>query len=299
MTIRIDPAAGNRPPISERPVPVVVFANIDHTYLTRPWTGVSAQADAVLAQERVALVLCSSMTRAQMEMIQQELGIKQPFICESGAAIMIPDGYFPFDVPRHRSLPGYRVIEFGRPYAEVVALLHRTAARLSTPVVGFSDQSVEDVARECGLSLSYARLAKLREYDEPFRLVHPSPDERHRLWRALRAVGLCCTAMGLYEHVGAPVSQNVSIGMLTSLFRRAFPSFVTAGLGFGPESAALLRSVQVPFVAETRATGATAFPLARFPRIEVAASRAEWIGTMLELARRARQRPQGRSRAIQ
>jgi len=61
------------------------------------------------------------------------------------AAVLIPDGYFSFEVPCDRRLPGYHVIEFGRPYAEVVEVLHRTADRLEIGVVGFSDQSVEQV----------------------------------------------------------------------------------------------------------------------------------------------------------
>jgi mannosyl-3-phosphoglycerate phosphatase len=282
---------------SESAALVVVYADIGERFLAGSTAAASVDVEAILATERMALVLCSSMTRAEIETIQQEIGIRQPFVCESGAAVMIPDGCFPFDVPCHRTIPGYSVIEFGRPYTEVVGLLRRTAARLAIPVVGFNDQSVEEVARDCELSLAHARLAKLREYDEPFRLVHPSPDERHRLWRALRAAGLCCTTTGSHEHVGAPVSKRVGISMLTNLFRRRNPSLVTAGLGMAGRSTDLLQCVQVPFVAETRVTGRTAFPLARFPRIDGAMDRSELIDTLLEVARRARQRPGPRARA--
>jgi mannosyl-3-phosphoglycerate phosphatase len=281
------------------PTPVVVFADIDEAFL-KPGPSVPvAEADEILASERVALTLCSNMTRAELEMIQQELGIRQPFICESGAAILIPDGYFPFDISCDRRLPGYHVIDFGRPYAEVVGVLHRTAERLDVGVVGFSDQSVEQVARGFGLSLSHARLAKLREYDEPFQLVDPSPDVRHRLWRALRSAGLCCTAEGIYEHVGAPVSKGTSVSVLTRLYRRTFPTCVTVGLGSGPNSTTLLHGVNLPFMAEKSTATLTRARLTRFPRIALAMNRSGWLAATLELARRARERYSTRPWVVQ
>ena len=69
-------------------------------------------------------------------------------------------------------IAGYGVVEFGKPYAEVVALLHRAADRLGIKVVGFSDLSVEDVAIDCDPPLLQARLAGLRKYNEPFRVVN-------------------------------------------------------------------------------------------------------------------------------
>jgi mannosyl-3-phosphoglycerate phosphatase len=210
---------------------VVVFADIDETFLSHTALSRSTYADEIFAAERIAVVLSSSMTRAQMQLAQQALGIREPFICESGAAILIPAGYFPFDVPRNREVPGYDVIAFGWPYTEIVSRLHRTADRLNTPVVGFSDETVEQVARARGLSLSHARLAKLREYDEPFRLVSPSREAHERLWRSLRASGLALTACGLSEHVGAPVSKSAAVQLLSSLYRRTFDAIVTTNVG--------------------------------------------------------------------
>jgi mannosyl-3-phosphoglycerate phosphatase len=95
------------------------------------------------------------------------------------------------------------------------------------PVVGFSDLSVDQVARECDLPLSQARLAKLREYDEPFRLVNFASDSYDRLWRALRGARLERTCEGLHEHVGAPASNGTAVTALIRLYRRAFGSITS------------------------------------------------------------------------
>jgi mannosyl-3-phosphoglycerate phosphatase len=288
MTGHVIPYRSQEPASAKPPATVVVFADIDGTFLARPHVRTARDAEGVLASERIALVLCSSMTRAELEIVQQDLRIRQPFICESGAAILIPHGYFPFEVSCDLHLAGYDVITFGRPYADVVAALHRIAARLKTPIVGFSDQSVEQVARECGLSLSWARLAKLREYDEPFRLVDPTRESYDRLWRALRSAGLACTSRGLRDHVGAPVDKGTSINVLSALYRRALGKVVTAGVGTAPDSATLLRRVHAPFVMGPPA-GSSPWSLPDLPRIARASDQTSWLDTIVEIAGRARE----------
>jgi mannosyl-3-phosphoglycerate phosphatase len=264
---------------------VVIFADIDEAFLKHTWTNRSAHADEILTSERISLVLCSSMTRAQLDLAQQELGICEPFICESGAAILIPEGYFPFEVLHDRDLPGYHVIEFGRPYPEIVARLHRTAERLDTPVVGFSDETVEQVAQERGLSLSHARLAKLREYDEPFRLVRPSEAARNRLWRALRASGLACISCGSAEHVGAPVNRAIAVDLLSNLYRRAFNSIVTASFGTSADGSS---PAHFPFLTTPPMRAIEDLSL-HSAQSQHGMDRALWIETIVEIAEAARE----------
>jgi len=272
-------------------LPVVVFAPVDQTFLSGDTSRGYGSADHILAGEAVILILCSSMTRAELERCQQELGFVQPFICESGAAVLLPHGCFPFDVPSDRDLTGYHVIEFGRPYGEVVALLHRTASRLGIDVVGFSDMSIEEVASECCLSLSHARLAKLRDYDEPFRILETAPDARARLWKALRAVRLDCTCRGHYEHVGAAVNASIGVGVLKSLYRRTLGRFVTVDLA-SPGGNGALHTVTPP-VDMGKPTAAVGMPsMRRIPGSDITIDRASWIETILEAARRGRERRQ-------
>lgn len=213
-------------------LPLVIFSDVDGVLRDPPPHSFAAAASALecLSRERVPLVLCSSKTRAELEHIQQELGIDHPFVCENGGATFIPRGYFGFEVPCVRDVAGYEAVEFGRPYPEVVETLHRTAQRLRIDVIGFSDLSVEEVARECRLTLLRARLAKLREYEEPFRLLDPSPAARERLLEGLHAAGLRCITHGRYEHVGAPVDKHLGVNMLRTLYRHAFDRMVTVGL---------------------------------------------------------------------
>ena len=212
--------------------PILVFSEVDGV-LRDPSAGSLAPAAHILAElagEEVSVVLCSSKTRAELEQIQQELGIRHPFVCENGGALFIPPAYFDFAVPHAREIAGYQAVEFGRPYAEVVDALHRTADQTGVEILGFSDMSVDEVAHECEVTLLQARLAKLREYDEPFRIVDPSPKARARLLKALTATRLQYSRLGHLDRVGGVVDRRVVMKLLCSLVRRTTESLVTVGL---------------------------------------------------------------------
>lgn len=168
-----------------------------------------------------------AVPRAELEALRQDQGVYHPFICENGGGVYVPHAYFPFAVPDARDVAGYHVIEFGRPYSDVVEILRTTAARLRIAIVGFGDMSIDQVAVECRMPLLRARLAKLREYTELFRVVNETPTARVRLRRALHAAHLTSTIEAPYSCVGAPVDPKLGIGLLTAMYRRLHGEVIT------------------------------------------------------------------------
>jgi mannosyl-3-phosphoglycerate phosphatase len=225
---------------------LVVFADLDGVLGDLHGCAFFADAAATLKPLRrldIPLVLCSSRTRAEIEAIQQALEIRHPFVCERGGAVFIPGGYFGFNVPRARDLAGYEAVEYGRPYADVVRILHRTAERLAIDIVGFSDMSVEDVARDCHMPLLQARLAKLREYAERFRVLDSNESTRSRLVRGLNATRLRCVPGERYDYVGAPVDTSLGVNFLCSLYQHADEDVLTVGIEGRVTDDPLLRQV--------------------------------------------------------
>ncbi len=86
--------------------PIVVFSDLDDTLFEPHAFSVDASARRALnrlERQQLPLVFCSSRTRAEIELIQQELGINHPFVSENGAAVFLPRGYFAFRAARvHR-----------------------------------------------------------------------------------------------------------------------------------------------------------------------------------------------------
>jgi mannosyl-3-phosphoglycerate phosphatase len=249
----------------------ILFTDLDGTLLDHQSYSFDAARDALarIRRARVPLVLCSSKTRMEIEGVQEQLDSFHPFVSENGAAVFIPPAYFPFPIAGARERAGYHVLEFGRPYHEVVDLLHCTAARVKVPVVGFSDMSVREVADACALSMRDARLATRREYDEPFRVVNGNPASRDRLVRALRRAGLRCVKGGRFDHVTGCADKGTSVAALQELYRRAHGAVVSVGLGDSLNDVSLLRAVEIPVVIRNRGTGDAAHLVRKVPAARV------------------------------
>jgi mannosyl-3-phosphoglycerate phosphatase len=126
--------------------------------------------------------------------------------------------------------------------------------------------SVEEVARVCGLPLLQARLAKLREYDEPFRLLDPSPQARSRLLRALHRRGLRCARSSRFEHLTGRTDKGVAVAALRGLYERAVEEpLVTIGLGDSLSDLPLLRAVDIPIIVDNQDAGASDRLLRKVP----------------------------------
>jgi mannosyl-3-phosphoglycerate phosphatase len=266
---------------------IVVFSDLDGTLLDPDSSSIDGARPGIdmLRANQVPLVICSSQTRAEIQLLQQEIGVNHPFVSENGGALYIPDGYFGFDALRTPPIAGYQIVEYGRPHAEVVDILRRTADRLHIDIVGFSDMSIEQVASECGLPLMQARLAKLREYDEPFRFVGDDSDTRARLTKALQSARLACTDCGRFDHAGAPVNKGIAVGLIGALYERARRPTLTIGLGDSPSDVSFLRQVDVPIVVHHGDVNAVAGMLDQIPaaRLTRAPGPAGWSEAITEV----------------
>jgi mannosyl-3-phosphoglycerate phosphatase len=273
---------------------LAVFTDMGGTLLDHQTYSFEAASDA-LARIRLAgvpLVLCSSKTRPEIERVRQRLNSFHPFVSENGAAVFIPPDYFPFVVPGALERAGYLALEYGRPYPEVVDLLHRTASRLHVAMVGFSDLSVQEIAEACGLPLEDAQLARAREYDEPFRVVAGGSAARDRLRRALRRAGLQCIAGGRFDHASSCAGKGASVARLGALYRRVDGPLLTVGLGDSLSDFPLLREVDIPVIVRNPGAGATAQLRRKLPAARVTDSPAPPAGLSREPhSRRARHRP--------
>ena len=266
---------------------LVVFTDLDGSLLDHESYSFApaAEALALLAAQGIPLVLCSSKTRAEIEILQQDLGVAHPFLSENGGALFLPRRYFPFLISDGRSIAGYQAIEFGLPYYRLVETLHRVASDLDIPVVGFSDMSTEEVAKDCKLPLMTARLAKLREYDEPFRILDSGLADRSRLFKALHRAGLRCTRGGRYHHLTGVTDKGLGVRTLKSLYRQAWGKVVAVGLGDGLNDLSLLQEADIPIVVQNPANDAATRLLRKVPtaRLTSLPGPQGWNETILEV----------------
>ncbi|MDH5706289.1 MAG: HAD-IIB family hydrolase, partial [Candidatus Aminicenantes bacterium] len=197
----------------------LIFTDLDgtlldhHTYSFEP----ALPALKALKEKNIPLIICTSKTRAEIEKWRLELDNDHPFISENGGAIFIPKGYFSHKFCFEREKNNYLVIELGTPYAQLKETLNQIRRSLQLKIKGFGDQSPEEVADLCGFSLEEARLAKKREYDEPF-----LPDEESAIQKIQEMASLSnlqVTRGGRFFHLMGENDKGKAIRLLSDIYR--------------------------------------------------------------------------------
>ena len=227
----------------------VVFSDLDGTLLDHDTYSFEPAAGALrlLAKRGIPVVICSSKTRAEIEIIRQSMGFDHPFVSENGGALFVPRGYFSFPLEGGRHDGRYDVFEFSLRYPRVVATLRARARAAGASVVGFADLSVDQLAAVCGLTTDQAKLAKRRDYDEPFTVVDGGASARGALFGALRAAGLTCTSGSRFDHVTGAPGKGSAVRVARALYARAAGRRVLAiGLGDGLNDVSMFHEVDIP-----------------------------------------------------
>ncbi len=232
---------------------LVVFTDLDGTLLERRTCSWAAARPALrrLAQLRVPLVFCSSKTRAEILFWRRRLGNRHPFIAENGGGIFIPPGYFA--VPKNLPLSGgLFTVALGSPYARLRAEFVRLRRLLGADVRGFGDMTAAEIAARTGLTLHQARLARQRDFDEPFVFC---AEEDKRFLRAIEAAGRSWTRGELY-HLKGDHDKGRAIRLLLERYSpeqgskgpRSGKAVLSAGLGDGLNDLPMLREVDRSFL---------------------------------------------------
>lgn len=226
---------------------VIVFSDLDGTLLDSADYSFAAALPALetMRARGVPLILCSSKTRAEIELYRRRMENDHPFIAENGGGIFIPRGYFaaPLDAPESGS---YRLIMLGMPYAEVRSRFVRLREQVGAVVRGFADMTVEEVAELTGLPGDEAALARQRDFDEPF-VFDGAPDER--FLQAIEAAGLHWT-QGRFFHILGDHDKGRAVKLLESLYRREHGAVASIGLGDSLNDLPLLQAVSRPVLVQ-------------------------------------------------
>jgi len=222
----------------------VIFADLDGTFLDDNY-GCQETAPIVsqLSASGCAVVFCSSKTRTEIEFYRQTANLNEPFIVENGAAIFIPKNYFPFNYACTKTAR-YNAIRLGASYVFLREKFGQIKQKTAATIVGFGDMTHQEVARDAGLTLELAKLAKQREFDEPFRIVEGN---RKAVFKAIKREGLHCTVGGRYFHLTGKTDKGKAVAVLKSLYNQMFSKIVTYGIGDGPNDISMLKVVDKPF----------------------------------------------------
>lgn len=224
----------------------IIFSDLDGTLLDHDTYSFEKARPALelLQEKNIPLVICTSKTRAEIEFYRILFRNHGPFISENGGAIFIPEDYFDFDFEFNTKTGNYLVIELGIPYEALRKAVEEMRDK-GFKIKGFGDMTINEVAKDTGLSIEEAERAKKREYDEAFRLIKGEED---KLIQAIKEKSLNCTKGGRYYHLMGNSDKGRAVRILTRLFKRRCGDVVTVGLGDSENDFKMLDSVARPYL---------------------------------------------------
>lgn len=227
----------------------VVFSDLDGTVLDGATYSFERSLPQIrrLQENRVPIVFCSSKTRAEMEPVRHEIGVADPFIVENGSAMLLDEGYFPFEVGEEDR--GLRRVEMAERLATVTPRLEAVLAAAGIEHRTFAEMTPEEISKDSGLSLEQAANAKKREYTMSLRF--PRREEMLRAASAISESGLTCYVGGRYLTVGWGGNKGAAVREMTGLFTKAFGRVTTYAFGDGENDLSMLAAVDVPILVQS------------------------------------------------
>jgi len=226
----------------------LIFTDLDGTLLdhdTYRWDKAEPALE-LCARLAVPVILVSSKTRAEMNVLRLELELSSPFIAEDGGGIFFPVKSAVEPPPDALFVDDLWKWSLGSPYREVVAALHEMRNELGWAIRGFADMTVDEISRLTGLEPERARLAAMREYDEPFIALHRQSREMEPLIRAAANRGLQITEGGRFHHLHGHCDKGEAIEKLVRRCETAYGPVKLIALGDSSNDFTMLKRADYP-----------------------------------------------------
>lgn len=231
----------------------IVFTDLDGTLLDYSNYSFEKTLPAleILRQKNIPLIICSSKTKKEIEYYKKKLGNNHPFISENGGGIFIPKNYFEL---KDKSLKfrvteedDYQIIRLGASYADLrKAIIELRKEGFS--VKGFGDLTIEELCETANMTTKEARMAKERDFDEPFIFSGP-PHKLPQLLKSINKKGFKFT-QGRFYHILGSSNKGIAVSMLIDLYKKKYKQIETIAIGDSPNDIPMLERVDYPIVVQ-------------------------------------------------
>jgi len=213
------PQAGSRALVNKSKTQLLIFSDLDGSLLDHDDYN-HAAADALLAKldmVDIPVILITSKTRAEVLPLRRELNNQHPFIVENGAAVFIPQGYFPQAPEGCTEQQGYWVKSFVDYRDQWLGLLAQAKGIFPHSFSHFAAMKEEVIASVTGLSVAQARLANSREYGEPVSWLG-TDEKRNQFVDWLQAQGAKVLQGGRFLHVAGDCDKGKALQWLAQQY---------------------------------------------------------------------------------
>jgi mannosyl-3-phosphoglycerate phosphatase len=233
-------------------VRLIIFTDLDGTLLNqedydyRPAIPILNQ----LKKQQIPVIPVTSKTRSEVEGLRQQIGLSDPFIVENGSGIFIPQSSRNcWKVVETSQINQYHLHCLGCSYIKAREGLNQIAADLGEKLEGFGDFSEEEIQSLTGLPPEEAKLAKQREFTEPF--ITPKQIDAKIVEDTAAKYGFRVLLGDRFFHlIDAQVGKGKAVRWLMSNYQLLAEDekVITVGLGNSPNDLEMLEIVDIPIV---------------------------------------------------
>ena len=228
----------------------LIFTDLDGTLLdhvTYEWKEALPALNRC-KESHIPVILVSSKTRAEIDLLRRKLSLTAPFISENGGGIFFPGKTFE-EPPQGASFDkGLWRWSLGLPYGQLVKGIREIREELGWSIKGFSDMSADEISRLTGLDEETSKLAAQREYDEPFIILEGQLLDEDVLIEAAGRRGLTVTRGGRFYHLHGDNDKGRSMAKIISWYKRFHGEVITIVLGDSPNDFPMLKLADYPVV---------------------------------------------------
>lgn len=227
---------------------IIIFTDLDDSLLNHDDYSFKEAIPSLekIKVKNIPLIFTTSKTRKEVEIIQRQMKIKDPFIVENGGGIFFPHGYMNFRLNEFKKKDNYYVVELGKPYSEIRRCIEKSCIKYE--IIGFGDMTAQAIARLTNLPAGKAELAKEREYTEP--LMVRSDDYLNELKESASKADMKVTHGGRFYHlIGVDQDKGRAVKITKQIFEENWGRVtLTIGVGNGKNDLPMLAAVDIPIL---------------------------------------------------
>jgi mannosyl-3-phosphoglycerate phosphatase len=187
------------------------------------------------------VIIVSSKTRSEIEIIQRDMNLNFPFISENGGGI-----YFPGNFLNVQSIKGILPagdkfkLTLGKPYDYLVSQLDEISKETGIRVQGFSQMSRKEIISLTGLTAEECGRAVRRDFDEPFIILDKESGET-AINSSAEKRGLKVTEGGRFYHLHGQSDKGKAVKHLVSIYKGIYSKIFSFVLGDSPNDFAMFK----------------------------------------------------------
>lgn len=230
---------------------LIIFTDLDGTLLNQDDYRYDAALPTLskLKKQGIPVIPVTSKTRAEVEVLRHEIGLNAPFIVENGSGIFIPKNDPNFNLKDTIIYEQYHLKQLGCTYEETRQELANISRTLGEKLQGFGDFSNQDIVDLTGLSLQEAKLAKTRDFTEPFVIPKNLDPKKISTLIETNNNGFSVVIGDRFSHlISINSGKGKAVNWLMENYQFKDEKIITVGLGNSPNDLPMLENVDIPII---------------------------------------------------